>query len=187
MKRTCGECTLCCTLLPVKGIAKPANTRCQHQSHARGCKVYRKDGFPIECGLWNCRWLTGDDTYGLGRPDRTGYVLDIMPDFIQISDNDTGAVEQVQVVQVWCDPKRRDAHKDPDLRAYLSRRADEGIAALIRYDARDGFVLVAPQFTGGRGWQEMTTGMCEKEHTVHEIVKALGPDYVAVDLREKMK
>ena len=110
-----------------------------------------------------------------------------MPDFIQISDNDTGAVEQVQVVQVWCDPKRRDAHKDPDLRAYLSRRADEGIAALIRYDARDGFVLFAPQFTGGRGWQEMTTGMCEKEHTVHEIVEALGPDYVAVDLREKMK
>ena len=58
---------------------------------------------------------------------------------------------------------------------------------VIRYDARDGFVLFAPQFTGGRGWQEMTTGMCEKEHTVHEIVEALGPDYVAVDLREKMK
>jgi hypothetical protein len=140
---------------------------------------------PIECKFWTCRWLTSVDTADLSRPDRAGYVIDVMPDFVSITDKGTGVVQDVQVVQIWCDPKRRDAHKDQALRAYLSRRADEGILALIRYDVREGFVLFAPQFTGGRGWQEMTPPMRGEEHTVHDIVSALGPDYVAVDLSKE--
>jgi len=37
MNRTCGGCTLCCKLLPVRELKKPANTRCQHQ-RAEICK-----------------------------------------------------------------------------------------------------------------------------------------------------
>lgn len=185
MKRSCGDCSLCCTLLPVKDINKPANTRCDHQSHAKGCKIYRRYGFPMSCRFWSCRWLTGGDTANISRPDRAGYVIDPMPDFIRIRDDVTGAQTPLQVVQVWVDPKRRDAHRDPRLREYLSRRADEGAAALIRYGSHDGFVLFAPQFTGGRGWMEEGGVIDPNEHSVHEIVQALGDGWEAVDLSKK--
>lgn len=34
--RKCGDCQLCCRLVPVPTIKKPANVRCAHQSLARG-------------------------------------------------------------------------------------------------------------------------------------------------------
>ena len=40
--RQCGDCTLCCRLLPVRSLNKGAGERCKHQSHARGCKVYAR-------------------------------------------------------------------------------------------------------------------------------------------------
>ena len=182
MNRQCGTCSACCTLLPVKEISKPANQRCEHQRHARGCKIYRKDGFPKACRYWTCRWLSDPQARDLSRPDRSGYVIDVMPDFITVRDDDTGAVQQVGVVQVWCDPKRRAAHRDPHLRAYLSARADEGLAAVVRYSATEAFVLFAPQFTGGSGWQEVWSALRAEEPTVEEIVRARGLGYEAVDM-----
>lgn len=185
MNRTCGECSMCCTLLPVKELAKGANQRCGYQSRKRGCKVHGTSAMPISCKLWSCRWLVQAETAALQRPDRSGYVLDLAPDFIRVRDNDTGAVTNIQVVQVWCDPKRRAAHRDPRLREYLSHRANEGIAAIVRYSARDAFVLFAPQFTGGAGWQEVHSEMREEEHTAAEIAAALGGEYEIVNLAER--
>jgi hypothetical protein len=87
--------------------------------------------------LWSCRWLVNDDTADMRRPDRAGYVIDMMPDFITIQDNETGALTKVEVVQIWVDPRRPDAHRDPALRAYLERRAAEGKAALVRFDSKE--------------------------------------------------
>lgn len=105
-----------------------------------------------------------------------------MPDFITVRDDDTGETHQIQVVQLWCDPKHPTAHRDPALRAYLERRAAEGIAALVRYSATEAFVLWAPAFTGGRGWVEQHTACRSETHTAAEIAAALGPDYVAVNM-----
>lgn len=185
MNRTCGTCSACCTRLPIKEIAKPANTRCAHQPHAHGCKIYRKDGFPTACRYWTCRWLSDPDTRDLSRPDRAGYVIDVMIDYITIRDDDTGATQNVGCIQVWCDPKRPDSHRDPRLREYLERRADEGMCAVIRYSASEAFVLFAPIFTGGRGWQEMHSAMRSEEHTAADIAAALGPDFVAIDLSKE--
>ena len=190
MNRACGNCSACCSLLPVKGLGKGANVRCQHQSHARGCKVYHRAGFPLECSLWSCQWLAcPESTAKLSRPDRSGYVIDVVPDFISIRDDETGEIQQVQVVQVWCDPKRRDAHKDPHLREFLSRQADQMVVALIRYSDVEAFVLFAPQFTGGRGWQENHPNMRAVEHTPQEIAEAIstarGEDWIVKDLSKE--
>lgn len=182
MQRQCSGCRECCSRLPIKELDKPANTKCRHQSHAHGCGVYNTPLMPFSCAAWNCRWLVNDDTADLSRPDRLGMVIDIMPDFITIRDDDTGATQDVQVVQLWCAPRRPTAHRDPALRAYLERRAAEGIAAIVRYDAREAFVLWAPAFTGGRGWVEQHTNCRCEEHTAVQIAAALGPDYVAVNL-----
>jgi hypothetical protein len=199
--RTCGACTLCCKLVPVVEVDKGAGERCKFQSF-KGCKVYhtqilrdpgvartieRELGLPADtmpacCQLWTCRWLAGDDTAGLSRPDRSGYVIDVMPDYITVIDHESGRRHDRQSVQIWVDPKRRGAHRDPALRAYLERRAAEGIVALIRYNSADGFVLVAPIMNGGRGWLEIETNMKSTTHTWADIAEALGSVSVVLEM-----
>jgi hypothetical protein len=182
MNRTCGDCQLCCVLMPIKSFNKPANQRCHHQSHARGCKVHGTPDMPTDCRVWNCRWVLGaPGTEDLSRPDRAGYVLDVAPDFITVTQE--GGSTNVQVMQVWCDPKRPESHKDPRLRAYIADLAEQGIAALIRFSTTDAFVLAAPKFTGN-GWQEIRSSMAPVAHTAADIAAALGPDYYVKDLRE---
>jgi hypothetical protein len=178
--RNCGDCQLCCKLLPMKagsrvataqaligaGFASPAEfkgmlpdfdkaagVRCPHQRHHKGCAVYARR--PLSCRVWNCRWLVDDDAADLPRPDRAHYVIDIMPDTIRISPHDGSPPTDITAIQVWVDPDYPDAHRDPRLRAWLARRYEkEGAVALVRYDHRRAFVLAPPAMTGG-DWIEM--------------------------------
>jgi hypothetical protein len=161
-RRRCGDCQLCCKLLPVRTLAKVAGEKCKHQRHGKGCSVYEKPGFPAECRMWSCRWLLGMDTADMSRPDRVHYVIDVMPDSLIVTDNATGQSETAPCIQVWVDPDYPDAHRDPALRAYLMRRAAEGVVALIRYDNREGMVLAAPSLTDGQGWVERRDALVER-------------------------
>jgi Fe-S-cluster containining protein len=112
MNRQCGDCQLCCKLLPMQpgrrearattalieaGLArpdefvgmlpewtKPAGERCKFQKAGKGCAVYARR--PLGCRLWNCRWLV--DAGETSRPDRAHYVIDIMPDVIRMVPNE---------------------------------------------------------------------------------------------------
>jgi hypothetical protein len=177
--RRCGGCTLCCKLLPMveDGVRvtqdlrlrgpgdfnKPAGQRCPHQRFGKGCAIYNRR--PACCALWNCRWLVNNDTADLRRPDRSHYVIDIMPDFITLDDGEHRA--NVEVVQIWVDPNYRDAYRDPALLAYLTRRGEEGIAAIIRYSESDGFVLFPPAMTHDGQWKEQR-GTVKPERTSME-------------------
>jgi hypothetical protein len=187
MTRQCGSCSLCCRLLPVPPLGKKAGERCEHQKFGKGCAVYHTGKMPDDCRIWNCRWLVGDDTADLSRPDRAHYVIDIMPDHITLQDNETGATTAIQVVQIWIDPARPNAHRDPALRAYLLRRGEQGIAALVRYDNRRAMTLIPPNMIGegtppagwlqGDGWVEVPhdspNAKVEKQHSILETAKAL--------------
>lgn len=176
MKRECGGCSLCCKLMPMRADAykrheigatlqamvakgwispataiammpdfdKPAGKRCPHQ-RSYGCAVYARR--PFGCRYWNCRWLVNDDTADLSRPDRSRYFIDIEPDFITMTDDETGKRANVEVVQIWCDPKDRDAWRDPKLLAYLDRRGKEGKAALIRYSGSEAIAVFPPSMS----------------------------------------
>jgi hypothetical protein len=165
-RRQCGQCTLCCRLLPQAEIAKPANQRCQHQRHT-GCKIYSKR--PHSCRIWSCEWLLGAP---LRRPDFGHFVVDIMPDFITAT-REGEAPQRIPVVQVWVDPRHPDAYNDPGLRAYLAERGESaGMAALIRYSSDEGFVLFPPALTGGH-WVENRDGIRGKQHTAEEVLAAV--------------
>lgn len=169
--RQCGDCTLCCKLLPVPPLGKGAGERCKHQRHT-GCQVYHKRGMPPECAIWNCRWLV-NDAGETSRPDRSHIVIDVMPDFVTATNDETGEKFQVEVIQCWIDPRYPDAHKDPAFRAYLIKEAEEHQrVALIRYDARDAMTLVAPPIGGGE-WREIRGQSTEKTHSALEILEAL--------------
>jgi hypothetical protein len=154
---------------------KPAGAPCPHQRFGKGCAIY--DRRPFGCRMWSCRWLTGDDTADLRRPDRVHYVIDISPDFVRMDG------ETIPVIQVWIDPDYPDAHRDPGLRAFLERRAKEGWAALVRSSAHVAFVLLAPPMTGDGQWHALESNACaEKEHSIEDKIAALGP--LQVELRK---
>jgi hypothetical protein len=166
-KRNCGGCTLCCRLVPVAEIGKLAGQRCAHQRHGKGCAVYQTR--PLSCSGWSCGWLKDEDDAGeLSRPDRAHYVIDQRPDFVTMV---IGEEEQkMPVLQIWCDPAHRDAHRDPALRRYLSGGP---VAALIRYNSSDAILIVPPEITGS-GWYESAAGMGRREHTNAEILEVAG-------------
>lgn len=184
MTRHCGNCTLCCKLLPVRELGKAAGHRCAHQRMGKGCVIYKSR--PMSCVLWDCVWLSGDAD--LRRPDFSHYVVDPAPDYVTALPEDGGDKITIPVVQVWVDPKFPDAHRDPALRAYLERRArEDGFAAIIRYSSERGFVLFPPSMTG-RGWIENEgTSVGGPQHSQAEIAQKLtaatGEDYVEGYLR----
>lgn len=168
--RQCGDCQLCCKLVPVNALNKPASTKCQYQRHGKGCTVYRTRRMPAECGLWVCRWLVNDDAADLGRPDRTHYVIDVMPDFVIAQDEGQEPI-RIGAIQVWVDADYPDAHRDPALRAWLDRRGrDDGLVAIIRYNDKAGFTLVPPSLTGNGQWREIQSNVQTRE-TLAELMK----------------
>jgi hypothetical protein len=146
-RRECGSCQLCCVLLPVNELDKPALKRCQHQKHGKGCAIYGRH--PASCQLWSCRWLVDDEHGDLARPDRSHFVVDILPDVIRMT-KPPAAPFEVDVVVVWTDPAYPDAHRDEGLRRYIDRT---GRPALIRRGTGDDVVLFPPSYTGS-GWHE---------------------------------
>lgn len=211
MTRQCGDCQLCCKLLPMSAASsapqtlalmvergmmpaavaktmtpdfyKPAGERCPHQRHHKGCMIYGRR--PFGCRMWSCRWLTGDDTAELRRPDHSHYVVDIAPDFVRI--DPTGGNNHsvtVPVVQVWIDSGYPDAHTDPALRAFLLRRAQqERMAALIRLSSSDAFLLTAPPLSDDGRWHEQHSATTEHEHTAAEKLAAIGPMKIILEAK----
>jgi hypothetical protein len=164
--RSCGACTLCCTLPPVdlpRG-KKLAGERCEHVC-SKGCRIYARR--PDPCRVWQCRWLFDPATAGLRRPDHSGYIVDPMPDTI-LSNG-----QPVDVLQVWVDPKRRDAHRDPALRAYLLGVAEtHRMPAIVRWSSTDGMVLAAPCFNEEGEWLELYSEMLTEEGLAAKLAEA---------------
>lgn len=184
--RTCGDCQLCCKLLPVRELRKGANEKCKFQKVGKGCTVYNSNLMPPSCRLWNCRWLIDpEDTAELSRPDRSHYVIDALPDYALAQSDDGGEPFKIPVVQVWVDPRFRDAHRDPALRRYLAMLGETlGMAALIRYDASEAFILFPPALTADNQFREHDRNeSLGREHTAQEVWDALD----AVGLKSQIK
>jgi Fe-S-cluster containining protein len=72
--RSCGTCSLCCTVLRVDELSKLGGRDCVHQRGEAGCGIYETR--PSICRAYQCLWMQGgleDDE----RPDRTRGVVDL--------------------------------------------------------------------------------------------------------------
>jgi hypothetical protein len=68
----CGECSLCCKVMAVHSIAKPAGRWCEHCVPGSGCSIYAAR--PQDCRDFRCYWLLVDGPPEL-RPDRVHMVI----------------------------------------------------------------------------------------------------------------
>jgi hypothetical protein len=83
MGRRCGTCTLCCKLLAVQELAKPAHTACTHCIAGQGCQIY--DARPKQCRLFNCHFLENPKLAEEWRPSKSHIVLVRSPDGQRVS------------------------------------------------------------------------------------------------------
>jgi hypothetical protein len=119
----CGTCSLCCKLLSVNEIEKPADRWCADCRPGRGCAIY--DTRPRECRDFECVWLAAALT---DRP---------LPD--ELKPTACGAVMAVKrlqgtsthALQVHVDPGRPLAHREGPLAKYLNN-VSRDIAVLVR-------------------------------------------------------
>ena len=115
--RTCGDCTLCCKVMAIEEIAKPAGQWCGHCKPGRGCLIH--DTRPAECRAFNCLWLI-DERFGAHwKPARSKMVLTTSADGIEIR----------------CDGGFPDAWRKEPFRGEIGRLAASG-------EAHDVTVLV---------------------------------------------
>lgn len=71
--KSCGDCGLCCKLMGVTALDKPAGKWCRHFSKAAGCRIY--DDRPGDCRVFNCLWLLTDALGPDWKPSVCGFVL----------------------------------------------------------------------------------------------------------------
>ena len=71
--KSCGDCGLCCKLMGVTALDKPAGRWCRHFSKSTGCAVY--DDRPADCRVFNCMWLLTDALGEDWKPTVSGFVL----------------------------------------------------------------------------------------------------------------
>jgi len=75
----CGTCRMCCNLLAVADLGKPANRMCEHACSS-GCNIYASR--PASCADYACIWLQTQATRKPLplelRPDNCGVVLDTL-------------------------------------------------------------------------------------------------------------
>jgi hypothetical protein len=71
--RACGDCSLCCKLLAIDALNKPAGSWCLHCAPGRGCAIYADR--PAECRTFHCCWLTTPNLGPEWRPTKSRMVL----------------------------------------------------------------------------------------------------------------
>jgi len=93
--RSCGPCSLCCTVLRVDELHKLGGVSCVHQRAEGGCSIHPQR--PGICRAYRCLWLAGGLTEE-DRPDRLGAVLDVVGDggsaWLEIREATPGAFER---------------------------------------------------------------------------------------------
>jgi len=71
--KPCGDCSLCCKVLRINVLDKPAGHWCSHFSKGAGCAIHSAS--PSECQRFQCLWSISDSLGEDWRPDRSKLVL----------------------------------------------------------------------------------------------------------------
>jgi hypothetical protein len=119
MAHHCGDCNMCCKLLDVVELSKPANQWCVHCEIGKGCRIY--DMRPVPCRDFECLWLESQREMrplpAELRPDRCKMML-------------TFAQNRRDVLG-YCDPAAPDDWKRPSVLRLLHVLASQGVRVMF--------------------------------------------------------
>lgn len=118
--RSCAGCTMCCKLLEVVALDKPARKWCPHCAVGRGCGIYETR--PRECRAFYCGWMVDASIPGHWAPKQSRMVV-----ALRVGENQ---------VMVHVDPDRADSWRQPpyvgDLQVWARQAAERGRLLLLR-------------------------------------------------------
>lgn len=127
--RACGTCTLCCKVLAITELNKPAGVWCTHCKPGAGCGIYADR--PPSCGFFDCAYLVRADVGEEWKPNVSRMVLMEEPQFNR--------------VLAHVDPQRPDAWRaapyHAQLRLWASRAAATGGQVHVRVGPRTVVIL----------------------------------------------
>ena len=110
--RECGSCSLCCKVLDVKPLYKPAGQWCRHARPGQGCATHQLR--PRACRDFSCLWLTEDWLGPEWKPETAKFVL---------------SLEGADALVVSADPKQPRAWKREPYHAQLRKLAAAALAS----------------------------------------------------------
>ena len=113
--KACGDCGLCCKVMGVTALAKPAGKWCIHFRRASGCGIYETR--PDDCRVFNCLWLLSDALDDSWKPAVAGFVLH--------------SEEEGRRLIVESDPTRPHDWRRAPYEAHLRRWAASGQEVLV--------------------------------------------------------
>lgn len=119
MAGNCGGCTLCCKLLDIVELAKPANQWCSHCEVGKGCRIYETR--PGPCRDFECLWLES-------QRERRPLPPELRPDHCKMMF--TFAQNRRDVLG-YCDPSAPEAWKHPSLLRLLHVLAGQGLRVVF--------------------------------------------------------
>jgi hypothetical protein len=71
--KTCGDCGLCCKLLGIQALDKPAGSWCPHYQRGVGCGQYELR--PDACRGFECLWLQSEKLDDAWKPNKAKFVM----------------------------------------------------------------------------------------------------------------
>jgi hypothetical protein len=130
-ERSCGTCTLCCKVYPIKALEKPAAKWCTHCMPGKGCSVWGEQQ-PDQCRSFFCQWMY-DATLGPEwKPDVARFVMNI---------------QDGKALMVAVDPGHRNAWKREPYHRHFRQMALKLFDKNIMIIVGDGInkILVTPE------------------------------------------
>jgi hypothetical protein len=106
--RVCEDCTLCCKVMSIDELGKPAGSWCKHCNAGRGCKIYSER--PTECRSFSCLWLMDDRLGPHWKPNKSKIVVTTSEDGLEIR----------------CDPGFPDAWRKEPFQNQIHKWAEAG-------------------------------------------------------------
>ncbi len=127
--RECGGCNLCCKVIAVDALEKPAGVWCKHALPGQGCTIY--GSHPDECKTFMCGWLTTPELGDEWKPSTARFAIRV-----------TGKATYIHV-----DPSYPGAWKKPRYYSALKKRSEAmwtNSGQIIVYDL-DGVTVLFPE------------------------------------------
>lgn len=101
----CGSCNLCCRLLAVPDLQKPACIWCEHAGRPHGgCAIHAAPEFPQACRDFHCLWLVSQS-----HPPARRWILGLRPDRSAVVFHDARNPDDPNTLYVHVDPDKPEA------------------------------------------------------------------------------